>query len=225
MGLTIHYKISTQRRLTPGTARELVAALRAKAVTISFADLGELMEVGPDFPGAWHFPRGIKTADEVLSPSEGWLFYADPGQGSEGVLMGLCRYKDVSGWRLQSFCKTQYASHHGWEHFLKCHRSVIELLWAAKDLGLRVKVHDEGELWETGSHARLQRNLEKYNQCIAAFGGALKDAAGAEGMTVQSAIHSHPDFERLEAAGMKSFGEPIHSAVKIVKDLASNSTS
>ena len=225
MGLTIHYKISTPRKLTLAAVKELITPLHAKAVKIGLAEVGELLEVGPDFPSAWHFPRGAKTAADVLPPSAGWLFCAHPGEGSEGVLMGLCRYEKVSGWRLQGFCKTQYASCNGWEHFLKCHRGVIELLWAAEDLGLRLKVHDEGELWETGSHARLRRKLNEYNQCVAAFGGALKDAAGAAGLTVQSEIHNHPDFERLEASGMAALGERIDSAVRVVKRLASESIS
>ena len=89
----------------------------------------------------------------------------------------------------------------------------------------RVKVHDEGELWETGSHARLRRKLNEYNQCVAAFGGALKDAAGAAGLTVQSEIHNHPDFEHLEASGLAALGERIDSAVRVVKRLASESIS
>ncbi|MEJ0088146.1 MAG: hypothetical protein WDM80_00080 [Limisphaerales bacterium] len=100
---------------------------------------------------------------------------------------------------------------------------MIELLWAAEDLGLRVKVRDEGELWETGSHARLRRNLEKYNHCVAAFSGASKDAAAADGLAVQSEIHHHPDFERLEAAGMAVLGGQVHSAVQAVKRLVSDS--
>ncbi len=225
MGLTIQYNISTQRRLTLAAVRELVAALRAKAVKIGFAEVGELMAVGPDFPGAWHFPPNAKTAADVLPPLAGWLFYTDPGEDSESVLMGLCRYQNVSGWRLRGFCKTQYASRHGWEHFLKCHRGVVELLWAAEALGLRMKVHDEGELFETGSHARLQRNLEKYNQCLAAFGGALKDAAATAGVKLQSAIHRHPDFERLEAAGLASYGQQIDASVRRVKRLAEDAHS
>jgi hypothetical protein len=222
MGLTIQYKISTQRRLTLTAVRELVAQLRERAVKIGFAEVGKLMAVGPDFPGAWHTPPDAKTAADVLAPLEGWLFYADPGEDSESVQMGLCRYKNVSGWRLQGFCKTQYAAKHGWEHFLKCHRGVVELLWAAEDLKLRVHVHDEGELFETGSHARLRRKLEKYDRCLAAFGGALKDAGESAGVTVQSAIHSHPDFEHLEAAGMAEFGAQVHSAMQLVKRLATN---
>jgi hypothetical protein len=223
MGLTIQYKISTQRRLTLAGVKQLLEPLRQKALALGFETVGELLEVGPDYTWACHIPRDAKTAADVLMPLEGWVFHADPGEGSESAQLGLCRYEGVSGWRLRGFCKTQYAANHGWEHFLKCHRSVVELLWAAEDLKLRVNVHDEGELFETGSDARLRRNLEKYNRCLAAFGGALKDAAGASGVSVQSAIHGHPDFERLEAAGMASYGRQVDAAVMVVKKLASDS--
>ena len=36
----------------------------------------------------------------------------------------------ASGWRLTGACKTQYASLHGWEHFKRCHLSVIAALRA-----------------------------------------------------------------------------------------------
>ena len=88
------------------------------------------------------------------------------------MTVGLCRFAGAAGWRLEAFCKTQYASRHGWEHFLQCHRCVIKMLRAAKKLGLRVAVEDEGRLWETGSATALRRKLEEYDECIAAFCGA-----------------------------------------------------
>lgn len=225
MGLTISYKLSTQRRLTLAGVKQLLAPLRDKALALDFETVGGWLEVGPDYTWAFHWPRGVKKISDLLPPLESWVFDATPGDGSESAQLGLCRYAGVRGWRLQSFCKTQYASRHGWEHFLKCHRGVIELLWAAEDLGLRLQVHDEGELWETGSHARLRHKLNEYNQCVAAFGGALKDAAEAAGVTVQSEIHHHPDFEHLEASGKAVLGERIDSAVRVVKRLATDSIS
>ncbi|MEJ0088145.1 MAG: hypothetical protein WDM80_00075 [Limisphaerales bacterium] len=89
MGLTIHYKISTRRRLTLAAVRELIAPLHARAVKLGFAEVGELMEAGPDFPGAWHFPREAKTAADVLPPSAGWLFHASPRRGFGRRVAGL----------------------------------------------------------------------------------------------------------------------------------------
>ena len=38
----------------------------------------------------------------------------------------------------------------------------------------------------------------------AALAGALKDIAGEQGMTVDSPITEHPEFEHLEAKGQKT---------------------
>ena len=217
MGLTIHYKLCTRRRLNLAGIKELLAPLRAKASALDFESVGEWMEIGPEYPGAYHWPRGAKRAAEILPPVEGWMFHALPGDGAETVRMGLCRFAGVPGWRLQAFCKTQYASRHGWEHFLKCHRGVVELLWAAERQGIQVKADDEGKLWETGSHAVLRRNLAEYDECTAALGGALKDAAGAAGKAVEAPIFSYPQFERLEAEGVARHGDRIHKAVRLVK--------
>ena len=220
MGLTIHYTIRTGRRLNLDGIRKLLAPLRAKAIALNFEEVGEWIEVGPDYP-AYHWPRGAKKFSDLLPPVEGWVFRATPGAGSESVRLGLCRFAGVPGWKMEAFCKTQYASRHGWEHFLKCHRGVIELLWAAEALGIKVKVEDEGGLWEAGSHKVLRRNLAEYDRSMAAFFGAVKDAAGAEANVV-SPISEHPQFERLEAEGVALHGEKIARAAQLVKRLAAD---
>jgi len=221
MGLTIHYTFSTRRRLDLAGVKEFITPLHAKAIALGFETVGELIEVGPDYPGAFHWPRGAKKFSDLLPPLEGWIFHATPGDGSESVEVGLCRYAGVPGWRLRGFCKTQYASHHGWEHFLKCHRGVVELLWAAEDLGLRMKVQDESHLWETGSHKLLREKLGEYDRTMAAFGGALRDAADESGLKIEGEIFSHPSFEHLEAEGMAAHGAKIFHAVEVVKRLGS----
>src|ERR1039457_1529284 len=133
MGLTIQYIISTQRQLTLAGVKQLLAPLREKALALDFETVGEWLEVRPDYTWAFHWPRGVKKISDLLTPLEGWVFHATPGDGSESAQLGLCRYAGVNGWRLASFCKTQYASRHGWEHFLKCHRGVIKLLRTAED--------------------------------------------------------------------------------------------
>ncbi len=221
MGLTIHYILSTRRRLNLDAIKKWLAPLRARAIVLEFEHVGEWMEIGPDYPGAYHWPRGARKAADLLPPVEGWMFHATPGDGVETVRMGLCRFAGIPGWRLESFCKTQYASRHGWEHFLKCHRGVTELLRAAESLGIQVKAEDEGKLWETGSHRVLRRNLEEYDQCIAAFCGALTDA-DESGTGVVSPISDHPQFERLEAEGLAGRGAEIAGAVRLVKRMAAS---
>ena len=219
MGLTIHYTISGPARLKLTRVQRIVSALRKKAVALGFEHVTRLIRVEPDFPFAhWH-PPGAKRARELVPPSEGWVFHATPGDGSESVMMGLCRFEGREGWWLESFCKTQYASRHGWEHFLKCHCAVIQLIEESTRFGLNVKVEDEGGLWETGSFAVLRKNLDEYNECIAAFGGALKDAAASAGQTIDAPIFDHPQFEHLEARGVAAHGGKVGQAVVLVRNL------
>lgn len=221
MGLTIHYTLTMRRRLYLEEVKALLTPLRAKARVLGFAEVGRWVRVGPDCAYIYHHPPGAKKTSDLLPPIEGWLFHATPGNGCESARIGLCRFAGVPGWRLESFCKTQYASRHGWEHFLKCHRGVVELLWEAERLGIKVQARDEGELWETGSHARLRRNLKEYDECVAALGGALKDA-DASGQAIRSPILDHPQFETLEAAGQVNHAAAVTQAVQLVKSLGAS---
>ncbi len=223
MGLTIGYILSSRRPLRPTLARKIVVALRQKAVALDFAHVGKLEKVGPDYPGIYWKPPGAKRARDLIGASDGWVFHALPGDGSETVMMGLCRFPGRDGWWLESFCKTQYASRHGWEHFFKCHCAVIRLIRMASDFDLNVEVQDEGGLWETGSFSVLRKNLTEYEECIAAFGGALKDAAIAAGQTIDAPIFEHPQFEHLEAKGMAEHGGKVGQAVEVVKQLIAGS--
>lgn len=221
MGLTIHYKVQTQRKLNPAAVGELIGKLRARAVLLGFEQVSELIAAGPGHEWIYYRPSWAKKAGELVHPHDGWFFAATPGDGCESVQMGLCRFAGAAGWRMEGFCKTQYASRHGWRHFLKCHSLVVQLLQAARDQGLVVAVEDEGGFWESGSVAVLKRNLREYDECVAALGGALKDAAGAQGRTVEGPIFNHPEFEHFEAAGLAVHGGQVARAVAAVKRLTS----
>lgn len=209
MGLTIHYTLSTRRRFDLGTVRELVQQLHTQARVLRFAQVGEPYVVGPDYTWAVHWPRGVKKISDLLAPMEGWIFNATPGDDSESVAIGLCRYEGVNGWRLRGSCKTQYASRLGWEHFRDCHLRVIELLRAVEAIGLQVKVEDEGKFWETKSDSVLRKELERYDRLMAACAGTLKDLAGEDGL-VHGAIFNNPRFERLEAEGSVEFADKMN---------------
>lgn len=214
MGLTIHYQLKLARAdegVDDLQARWAVEALRKLA--LKFKRQGRFDTVG----GAGFGPRERRLAVEwrmrpvpghphsfngvKIRPQAGHLFHADVGRDCEPLLLGLCRY-DRRGWRLKSFCKTQYASLHGWEHFRRCHTAVIDLLAAAASMGLRVDIQDEGDYWPGRDLNALQNNLEQMNGAVAAAVGVLKDRDEAgDGARVQSPILSHPRFERLEAVG------------------------
>jgi hypothetical protein len=149
-----------------------------------------------------------------LVPLEGFVLIVRPGIDCETLTLGLCRYPakmeaggesrrtGLGGWRWEGFCKTQFASLHGWEHFRRCHLAVLGLLDEARRLGCRVKVIDEGEYWPGRNEAALRQNVEQMNGAIAAAAGAMKDFDRAKGAAgVQSPIFAHPQFEHLEAEG------------------------
>lgn len=135
----------------------------------------------------------------------------------------------LSGWRWQSFCKTQYASDPacgGVANFLRCHLSLVTLL---DRIGLlptvKLDIEDEGHygpsthsddwreacvenrkptyVWHpaTRSVPTLLKELGDYNAMIAAFSGAMKDACGNG---FDSPIFRYANFERLEFSGCKS---------------------
>ena len=147
-----------------------------------------------------------------------------PGEGCEPANIGFCRYPatvDVpfgqdrtkkirtrlTGWSWGSFCKTQYASDPecgGIQNFLRCHLCVVKLLDFIQKTGLvQVEVSDEGEYWDKRDLGELAREVGEWNQFIAAFSGILKDAAGKNGMVVESAIAGFANFEHLEAKGLE----------------------
>ncbi len=220
MGLTIGYTLSGREQLTLTRVRRIVSALRKKAVALDFEHVGKLFKPGPDHADIYWKPPGARRLCDLVMASEGWVFHATPGEGSDSVMMGLCRFEGREGWWLESFCKTQYASRHGWEHFLKCHCAVIQLIEAAEHFGLQVAVEDEGGLWESGSFAVLRKNLDEYDECIAAFCGALKDAD--ESGKSSAPILDHPQFERLEAEGSARHGAKISQAVLLVNKLVAS---
>ena len=162
-------------------------------------------------PGAG--PPGSRYEAEVV-PLEGFVLFVEPGRDCERLALGLCCYPSkvvvggqerrtgLGGWRWEGFCKTQYASLHGWPHFRRCHLAVLGLLDAARRLGCRVVVSDEGEYWPGRNEAALRQNVGQMNCAIAAAAGAIKDFDGATGAGgVQSPIFAHPQFEHLEAKG------------------------
>lgn len=127
--------------------------------------------------------------------AEGWLFVVNVGRDCEPLRFGLCRYPDTvmfrgrelrtklgDGWRYWGFTKTQYASLHGWEHFLRCHRAVIDLLVALRPLGFRVRISDEGDYWPRRSITALRHNVGHMNALVAGMAGALKDAGDGKGI-------------------------------------------
>jgi hypothetical protein len=242
MGLTLHYKLRAPASLADGDVPRLVAAMhrlarrfqqagRAAAVSDigsapkDFLWLSEYLMVRT--PGDPDTRRGVEVPVQA-----GRVFTVTLGAESEPLRLGLCRYPERvmdrhtgrprivrrRGWRLQGFCKTQYASLHGWEHFRRCHTAAVDLLAGLRELGLRVTVNDEGGYWPHRDETELRRSVDRMNGIVAAFAGALKDVTdGDGGPAVQSPIFAHPQFERLEAEGVNREGSSVAAAVELVR--------
>ena len=224
MGLTVHFQFTAAASVTAARAEEIVASLHTLALGFKregFVDnvlpIASDVETLEQFACDWLIlpvpgEEDTSTGAEIL-PKAGWIFLISVGAGCEPLRLGLCRYPDTvryggmelatgkpAHWRISGFCKTQYASVHGWEHFKRCHCTVVHLLAAGQAPDLRVEISDEGAYWPSRSLSMLRENLDRMNGLVAATAGALKDAVEKPG-AIQSPIFEHKNFEHLEAEG------------------------
>ena len=227
MGLTIYYKLSVTKKLTVGVVRELAERTALFAKKIGCAAVSDVLRTNGNAKLATLFVQTGRPEDccfGLIPSTHGLVVEVWPGEGCESATFGLCQYPRripfrmamiptgfEDGWLLQSSCKTQYAAEHGWEHFLLCHKRIISLLDFWRKLGVAVEVSDEGGYWETRSEHQLRTVLQQYDGLVAAFAGAMKDAAHDSGQahTVESPIFARKDFERLEAEGWRDFARPL----------------
>lgn len=208
VGLTISYTLSTRHKLKEVVLQRLAERTTAFARKIGCAEVSEPQAGGPDHWKMWKLPDGSTTGEPVPALG-GWSVSVMPGEGCESATFGLCRYPGVKGWKLASWCKTQYAAKSGIEHFLACHRRVISLLDLWRDLGIELDVCDEGEYWQTRSLEELRRRVAVYDRLVAAVAGAIKDSTDAGSPTIRAEIFDDARFERLEAEGRAEFATQI----------------
>jgi len=146
-----------------------------------------------------------------------------------------------SSWRYSAFCKTQYASDPecgGIPNFVKCHLCVIHLLDRIGELPtMKVEFDDEGKYgrsyytddpwaekrvytWHDGKYdvKSLVQEVGEWNEMIATTFGALKDAAQAGGLGIESPIAEFPTFEQLEFKGQNR--EHLVPFLQAMKQLA-----
>ena len=224
MGLTIHYQLKlASRSLTK--ARTVINQLHDLASTLPLGLIGPVMEITGDDcnfqnctdnePHRWlliqangNFQVGKCFYD--VRPQKIFAFTTRPGKGCEPANFGLCLYPStievpgrvirtgLTGWRWSSFCKTQYASTVSTENFIKCHLLVVRMLDHCKQLGILGDVDDEGDYFQKRDAEALTKEVDEWNENIAAFAGKLKDQIGD---ALQAPILAHPAFEHLEAKG------------------------
>jgi hypothetical protein len=235
MGLTIHYELSVSGNLKVAVVRELVQRVAEYAKTIGCAEVGQVQSAAGDERSAplfVHVGRPEDCCFGCVAPRRGWLVEVWPGEGCESAAFGLCQYPRRTpfragsvptgfegGWLLKSRCKTQHAGEQGWKHFLRCHKQIISLLDFWRDLGVQVKVNDEGGYWETRSEEALKERLGLYDGLVAAAAGMFKDASDASdsAFSLESPIFDYAHFERLEHEGRERFGRPLAELQKMCR--------
>jgi hypothetical protein len=160
--------------------------------------------------GAESAPIGLASHPPVVLHRED-IIQRKKGGAERGRLIGQgdaiefsTRRRGYYSWH--SFCKTQYAGNPklgGEANFLKAHLSLIELLDQIQACGVKVRIRDDSRYARHRDVDRLLRGLRDWDAIIAKFAGNLTDALGNQSGSVIAPIKERPDFEHLEAKGMR----------------------
>ena len=236
MGLTIHYKLSTQRPWSAEKVREWLEIMADYARLIGCASVGAVVPAHQEMEVTKRFHKVGRNYSARYIPihaEEGWVLIIDVGEGCQPLALALCKYPSewvcqhghsmrrwypthISGeWQFGWFCKTQFAGKHGPAHFVRCHKSVVSLLDFCRKAGLDVAVQDEAGYWEKRDEAELMRVVCTSEAMLAAFGGLLKDKVETRpGRTITSPIFDYANFEHLEQEGWARFGDRFEALRK-----------
>jgi hypothetical protein len=229
MGLTIHYKLSTEEDWPSEKVREWLEIMADYARHIGCASVGpvvpsyEEMEVTKRLHKAG---RGYSTRYVDIHAEEGWVLIIDVGAGCQLLALGMFKYprqwrcqqgssshrwyptKITPEWQFDWFCKTQFAGKHGPAHFIRCHKSVISLLDFCRKAGLKVTVRDEAGYWEKRDEAELTETLRRSEAMLATLGGLLRNATDKpDGPIINSPIFEYANFEHLEHEDWERYGK------------------
>ena len=168
-----------------------------------------------------------------------------PGQGCEQANFGFCKYPDKikirkldfkqverstrkkpNTWYWGSFCKTQYASNVSIQHFLRCHLSVCRMLDYFKELGVKVKVSDEGKFWKKRDLQALASEVGCWNTMIAGFSTAFdKGLQNSDGSIMESPIQEHPNFVSLVAESKSKLNKDnMDKMIHVLKNIPAAKT-
>jgi hypothetical protein len=168
-------------------------------------------------------PSDENTVERIRVRASRWVrFNTMPGRGTETAHFSLAEYPEyidrtpplsfvqvgapLGFSSTDGFCKTQYPSRFGEEHFLRCHLALIRLLDYAQALGILESASDAGRYWETRSEQVLLSNLREHNAVVSAIVGNIKDQferRGDQTMHFCAPITAKPDFEHLELEGRR----------------------
>jgi hypothetical protein len=151
---------------------------------------------------ASHPPVVVHHEEVIEWRSDGSEFGRICGQGDP--IEFPTRRRGYYSWH--SFCKTQYAGNPklgGEANFLKAHLSLIELLDQIKAMGVRVRVRDDSSYVRHRNVDRLLREVRRWDALVANVVGQFSDALGDKAGSLVAPIKDRPDFEHLEARGIK----------------------
>lgn len=151
---------------------------------------------------ASHPPVVVHREDIIERNADGSEYGRQLGRGD--AIEFPTRRRGYYSWH--SFCKTQYAGNPkqgGEANFLRAHLSLIELLDQIKAAGVAVRIRDDSRYARHRNVDRLLGSLREWNAVVASFAGAIGDAIGKESGCVAAPIMDRPDFEHLEAKGLK----------------------
>lgn len=210
MGLTFGYELRLPASYSDEDVNVVIQNLKCRAERLRFERVSPHYEGVIDFlPDDWRqlFNIFVDVSARPVSKDERSYsgevntargFLAMPGKGSEAASFGfMLRTFDDDGsrqWFWQGWCKTQYASAFGQQHFLDCHLRLVGMMEYALQSGVDVTVWDEGRYWETRDRDVLLNELERMNRLTARIAGRFYDS----GVAVEAPIFEHPEFERLE---------------------------
>jgi hypothetical protein len=160
--------------------------------------------------GAESAPIGLASHPSVVVHREDVIKRNKDGS-ERGRLLGQgapiefrTRRRGYYSW--QSFCKTQYAGNPklgGEANFLKAHLSLIELLDQIRAAGVKVRIRDDSRYANHRNADRLLRSVRKWDAIVAKIVGAFGDALGGDRSSLIAPIKERPDFEHLEAKGIR----------------------
>lgn len=116
----------------------------------------------------------------------------------------------LRGWYSWSNCvKTQYAANPkfgGVENFLRAHLSVFRVLDECNRIGMKARIRDDGKYWKHHDKEKLIAELHRWDEIVAGIAGRICDRLGSEAGRVVAPIKDRPDFEHIEARGVRSIG-------------------
>ena len=150
---------------------------------------------------ASHPPVVVHHEDVVARDENG---HATTHFGQGAPIEFLTRRRGYYSWH--SFCKTQYAGNPklgGEANFLKAHLSLIELLDKINACGVPVRIRDDSKYAKHRNVDRLLASLRDHDAMIASIAGNITDALGDQMGMIAAPIKDRPDFEHLEAKGIK----------------------